>query len=292
MDIKDVFEQYNIHIAPENHEHVRPGWVQIDCPFCSKGSERYRLGYNLIFNYCNCWNCGHHSIISVLVEILGINYKKAKGILSDVVATAPKDRSEHKGHLAFPHHAHTMLPQHIHYLKHRGYDYKKIMELWQIKAIGPATRLAWRLLIPIHKHGELVSWTTRTISKNKNIKRYISASINEESYPHKKLLYGEDYARHAVAVVEGPTDVWSGGPGFVGTFGLSLTNEQIALIAKYPIRAICFDNTPDAQRTAKKIVGLLSSLPGDTYHIILDSDDVGDASFYKEIKTIRKNILQ
>ena len=292
MDINEVFTQYNIPIAPASHEHTRYGWVQLDCPFCSRGSERYRLGYNLTFNYCNCWNCGHHSIISVLVDLLGISFAKAKHILKDVIPEKLPDDIKTTGKLQLPYHSQTLLPQHKDYLKSRGYRPKDIMQLWQIKAIGAAPRLSWRILIPIHKHGQVVSWTTRTISKRSDIKRYYSASPVEESYPHKKLLYGADYARHAVAVVEGPTDVWAGGPGFVGTFGLSLTNEQIVAIASYPVRAVCFDNTPAAQRAAKKLVGLLSTLPGTTYHITLDSDDLGDAGFYKEIKIIREKILK
>ena len=36
----------------------------------------------------------------------------------------------------------------------------------KIFGIGIAPRLQWRIWIPIHYHGEIVSWTTRSLSDN------------------------------------------------------------------------------------------------------------------------------
>jgi len=67
-------------------------------------------------------------------------------------------------------------------------------------------------------------------------------------------------------------------------------SEQVERIAKYPVRAVCYDNEPDAQQRARELADRLSVLPGDTYNITLDSKDPGEAT-RKEIERIRREIL-
>ena len=88
-----------------------------------------------------------------------------------------------------------------------------------LQGIGLHPRLPWRLFIPIHSHGRPISWTTRSIG-TKDKKKYITASPAEEAAPHKQTLYGLDYCRHTVIVVEGPLDAWNIGPGAAATYGL------------------------------------------------------------------------
>ena len=87
-------------------------------------------------------------------------------------------------------------------------------------------------------------------------------------------------------VVEGPTDVWRIGPGAVATMGLSFTQAQVQRILQYPIRAICFDNSLQAQSTANRLAGMLELFPGKTMRIELDSDDPGNASD-REVRAVR-----
>jgi hypothetical protein len=105
--------------------------------------------------------------------------------------------------------------------------------------------------------------------------------------PRNRLLYGWDYVRQGVIVVEGPTDVWRVGPGAVGTLGLSVSATQIALLSKVPTRVICFDTEPQAQRRASALADALSVMPGTTYKVELDSADPGKAT-RKEIRRLRK----
>ena len=57
MNIIQLFEDYKIPYFTEGYKYCRPGWVNIDCPFCI-GSPGPHLGYNLSGNYFNCWRCG------------------------------------------------------------------------------------------------------------------------------------------------------------------------------------------------------------------------------------------
>lgn len=289
MNIPELLLEHNIPTAPEGHHHSRPGWIQIDCPWCSPDSQHFRLGVNIEYGYCNCWHCGHHSLVTVLATLLRISFQQIRDLTKDLKGLKV-ERPAHAGQYTEPYGVMGLLGPHKIYLKRRGFSPSKIERLWSVHSIGIAPSLSWRLFIPIIHHGILTSWTTRSIGKDDKAK-YISAQPEQESIPHKHLLYGEDYCRHAIVVCEGPIDAWAIGPGAVATFGLSLTNEQVVRIAKYPKRAICFDNEPNAQKVARKLVNDLSGFPGETMNIVLDSKDPGEAS-PTEIKRIRKEVLE
>src|SRR5690348_14338217 len=69
MDIINLLQDHRIPYQPGGgHRHVRPGWVGIDCPQCSPGAGKWKLGINLSSLAASCWTCG----VSRLDEILGI----------------------------------------------------------------------------------------------------------------------------------------------------------------------------------------------------------------------------
>ena len=190
-----------------------------------------------------------------------------------------------------------LLKAHRNYLKRRAFDPNELQRLWGISGIkwGMGVKmglaLSWRILIPIYYRSEVVSWTTRAISKEAKL-RYISADPEEESIPHKQLLFGEQYARHSVIVHEGPFDVFTTGPGAVGTLGTSFTSAQIRRIAKYPRRAICFDSSPSAQRRADELCDLLDVFPGDTYKVELETGSDPNECDPDEIEELRRKFLK
>ena len=104
-------------------------------------------------------------------------------------------------------------------------------------------------------------------------------------------MYGEDYARHSITIQEGPTDAWNTGPGAVATLGTGYSEAQVNRMVKYPIRAVCFDNNPIAQKRARKLCNDLAVFPGVTSNIKLNSEDAGSAT-KKEIYKIRKEFLR
>jgi len=284
MNFIDILKDLNIATAPEGHEHTRPGWIQFDCPFCGKGTDKFHMGYSLSGGFTNCWRCGSHSAAAALVEITGLSFGEIKKLLKDVL---PETIAEvkRKGKLVVPMGVGRLLPAHKTYLKFRDLNYKKLERLWQIKGLGIAAELSWRIFIPVFFHGEVVSWTTRSIGDID--KRYIHANTQQESMNRNELLYGEDFCRHAIIICEGPVDVWKIGPGAIALLGLNYSQQQFQRILKYSLRAVCFDNEPEAQRRANMLVDDLSVFPGDTYNIQLDSDDAGCAC-EKELKRIRK----
>lgn len=291
MKFSELLKEYGVPQAPEGHEHVRSGWVQFDCPFCTRGMHHYRMGFNEAGKYVNCWSCGRHKLIETLSVAFEISLGKAWEHVKELDGGFRRTEPTPRGKLEIPYGVGKLWRGHRRYLKEvRKFDYGRLQQLWEVKGIGPdGGELAWRIFIPIFFQGRCVSWTTRSISDAVS-KRYIAARPDQESFNHRTLLYGEDYCRHSVVVTEGPFDVWRVGPGAVCTFGTDYSRAQLDRIAAYPVRVICFDSPPDAQRKARELCDLLEPFPGDTYNVVLDSKDPGEAQDY-EIARIRKQFL-
>lgn len=288
MNFIEILEQHNIpYRDEEGHHHARSGWVQIDCPFCGKDSDRFHMGFSISGGYVNCWKCGGHRMTDVLMELLGIPFYECKKLLESLDIT-PKKIKRKKSKLQLPKGMGELDKCHIEYLEKRNYDVDELKQLWDIRGIGIHHELPWRIFIPIYHKGKMVSWTTRTISNNGV--RYFSASEKQESVPHKNILYGEDYVRHSIIVCEGPLDVWKIGPGAVATFGTAHTSIQVKRISKYPIRTIIFDNEETAQKKARILCDILSLFPGETNNVIMEDNDPGSATD-TEIAKIRKEFL-
>jgi hypothetical protein len=173
------------------------------------------------------------------------------------------------------------------YLLRRGFDPDVLQEQWELEGIGRhGGDLSWRVYIPIIFRGERVSWTTRAIGE-KVKHRYLSASAEQEAYNHKELIYGIDHCRHSIVAVEGPADAWNVGPGAGCLFGIDFTPAQVLLLSQFPIRIICFDSSPDAQRRAEELCEQLAPFHGSTKRVELDAEDPGKAK-PREVKALRK----
>jgi len=290
MKIIELLQEYRIpYKNVGEHHHATSGFVQIDCPFCSRDSQQFRMGISLSGSYASCWVCGYHPIFRTLAELTGISLLKCKKLLWDIEIEKKKEEKL-RGKLVIPKGVGELLPAHIRYLRSRKFNPDKLQKLWKIQGIGIAGLLSWRIFIPIYYRGERVSWTTRSISDSKRVTRYISASPEEEAVSHKELLYGEDYVKHSIIITEGSTDVWKIGPGAVATLGLVYTQAQVNRMVDYPVRVVCFDASDTAQKRAKKLCDDISVFPGETFNITLDSKDPGEAS-EKEIQRIRRRFL-
>lgn len=277
MNFAQLLEDHGIETATDHH-HSRPGWIQIDCPFCGAGSGGYHMGYNITSNYTNCWRCGSHSIVQTLMVLLGIGAKKAIELRDSLDAEDGRQfEKKPRGKLVLPDGIGGLLAPHKTYLhQERGFSPTKLTRLWGIQGIGLASRLSWRVFIPIIHQGEVVSWTTRALKDSGS--RYIGAAPHEEAIDRRELLYGEDYCRHACIVHEGPTDVWAIGPGAVCTMGTGYSRAQLLRISKYALRIICFDREPEAQRRAKKLADDLCVFPGTTRNVVIDAKDAASAT--------------
>lgn len=177
---------------------------------------------------------------------------------------------------------------HKDYLRSRGFSVSRLTRLWNLQGIGlEGGQLAWRIFVPIEVGGRLVNWTTRSI-KAKAANRYMTCPSEQAVVPRNEILYGIDYVRHCAILVEGPADVWAIGPGAVCPLGTSISQHHISLLSQFPVRVICLDSQRPAQRVARGLVDQLSVFDGETYNVVLDSKDPGEAT-KKEIRAIRNH---
>lgn len=291
MNLTALLSELDIpYKLPGQHHHTTENRLQLDCPYCSPRSGKYRLGVSQSYGYTNCWTCGPHPLAQTLMEASDQSISKIIELLNQVEFHKPLSTDIPKGKLTLPNGIFPMLPQHRKYLQSRRFDPDKIQELWNVQGIGIAPKLQWSLFIPHTLYNRTVSWTTRKIAQDTPY-RYVSAKVGEESLPLKSSLYGQDYAGYGVIVVEGPIDVWRIGPGAVATFGISYTKEQVMRLSQYPSRAVCYDKEMKAQRQARRLARELQVFPGETYLVELDAKDPGCAGRY-EIKELRKRFIE
>jgi len=288
VNITSLLSELKIPHRTSGHEHVRDGWVGIDCPWCSQGLGRYRLGINLSRGYANCWKCGSKRLVDVLIAVTDLSAGEVLRLLSDVGWERVK-RTEVKGRLLLPSGLGDLGPIHRRYLRQRGFDPDVIASLWGIRGIGLSDTFSWRIWIPITRFGEVVSWTSRSIGER--AVRYVTAKPEEESVPAKHVLYGADLARHAIIICEGPLDAWAVGPGGVATLGLAFTRHQVVEMGRFPVRVVCFDSESDAQDRAGELAKMLKMLPGDTFVAELESGKDAASADPEELRDLRKRYL-
>jgi hypothetical protein len=279
MRIEEILQAAKISYIDKGHHHCRPGWVQLDCPFCGGGGSKFHLGYNVSGGYFNCWKCGFLPKSRVFKQLKIV----APTTIDLVQDTYARERAST---LSEPKGRGPLEQAHIRYLKKRGFDPEELVQLWGIEGLGIVPRLSWRIYIPITKDGVRVSWTTRAIGSRIS-RRYISASAKEEVINHKHLIYGLEYCMNSIVIVEGPLDAWAIGPGAGALFGTSFSMAQVRELIKIPNRYICFDSTPQAQERAEELANQLSCFAGNTENVILDAKDPGEASG-SELKMLRK----
>jgi len=229
--------------------------------------------------------------MSVMLEYTG---KHHYGELKDLVGNLSTNSSvsikfEGRGKVKRPIGVGRLWKQHIQYLQRRGFT-KEDARLWGLKGIPVSIGFNWRIYIPIFYNGIEVSFTTRSIKDTLEM-RYISAKESDEVYPHKKVLFGEHYARDAVIITEGPFDAMRIGPGAVATCGTTYSIEQVADMVKYPTRVVCFDSDPEAVARGNSLANTLSLYEGDTYVVTLDAKDAGSAC-KEEIAELRQTFIE
>lgn len=289
MTFSELLTELGVPYRTEGHQHCRPGWTQIDCPDCSPDSHHFRLGYNMEKGYFSCWSCGFRPTASTLMEVTQLPWPKVKELLDNVhhvKATHVKPR----GKLVLPSGLGPLHKSHRRYLERRGFDPDHLAERWGIQGIALSAKLSWRIFLPITHGGEVVSWTTRSINPDAG-RRYISAGANEERIPHRSILFGEDFVRHAVIVTEGPFDAIRIGPGAVATMGLGYGRSQLQRISRYPVRVVCFDAEKAAQKRAGKLCRELQGFPGQTFRVVLSGKDPADSP-EREIIELRRRFLE
>jgi hypothetical protein len=296
FDIVQFYKDYKIKYYTEG-KNVSPGWVNIRCIHCDDSSNH--LGWNLAEGYFNCWKCGKHDTIYTVGKLLGTTKEKTRSILAEYPSTSlymvsNKSQSQART-LTLP--GSSLSKYHREYLKKRNFDPDYIIDKYKITGTGPKEKweehdFELRIIIPIYWYNQLVSFQGRDITDKQEL-RYKGCPLDKSIMNYKDILYNHDNTDEStVVVVEGITDVWRMGDGFVSSLGSTLTLAQIAALTKFNQIFFLFDfNDEEAQNKAEKYSETLSSL-GKRAEVVTwgNGTDPGDLS-EKEVQMIRRELL-
>jgi hypothetical protein len=266
MKTLELLNSLNIQYVTEGHKHCRPGWVNMQCPFC-QGNIGAHLGFDLENEFFKCWRCGWHPILETLHKLSGLPIHKIKDLIR-VFGGRTRQKQIIKETVrmkAFQHPSGTserLLYRHRSYLEKRNFDPDKIEEEWKLKGTEITSKLDHsdygnRILIPIYWGNQEVSFQCRAV--NNKEPKYKACPQDRELIPHKHILYGKQSEwRETGICVEGVTDVWRFGSAAFATFGIEYKIQQVKEMCKNFRRiAVCFDDDPQAIVQANKLVAEL-----------------------------------
>jgi len=306
MDILQLYQDYNIEIAPQEHKHAHEGWVHTPCPFCKSeaGHEGFHLGFPLEGKFFICWRCGTHSAVETVSKLLKVSTHEANQILKNyggisTQLSGAKIKPKSKP-FELPSYILPLSDQHKKYLINRNFDPEELANIWGMISTGPVSLLdkinyGNRILVPINWDKKIVSFQTR-IPRNvsKDFVKYLACLQTREIIEHKKIIFGNQSKWTDTAiVVEGIFDAFRIGEKYgVATFGTSYKPAQVRLLAKNFKRiAVIFDSELLAQEKANNLVSELQFRGKDAFNVELTEGDPGSllpkdaAHLVKEIVT-------
>jgi DNA primase len=296
FDAERFYKDYHIPYWTGG-KNVTPGWINVSCPY---HADTNHLGYSPDGSY-NCWKCGPHTVTSVIAHLLAISSGEAKKVVReyDVLVISRRRLNEVKSAKYVGKNIKTAgLPgtslgkYHTRYLKKRGFNPDDIIAKYHVTGTGPAARwlerdFKLRIIIPIIEDGQIISFQARDITDKQEL-RYKGCPIELSVRHYKHTLYNIDNCPgSSIRLVEGITDVWRMGDGYAATFGTSMTDYQISLLARYQRILFLFDPEKEAQERARKGAEKLAAIGKEVELIELEKDcDPGDLS-EEEAKQLR-----
>lgn len=292
MGIEDLYSDYGIEMANEQHRHYRRGWVNVECPYCT-GNPGYHMGFNVVGKYYYCFRCKGHPTVLTLSKILGVDYDSASKVAKDYkiytignpflnVGTEVKQIGVKE--LRLPSEVSKSLnSKQRQYLIERGFNPNRLVKNYGLMGTGPASiiktgegkklSLKHRIIYPIFWRGKMVSWQSRDFTGKQEIK-YITCPMEYEQLHHKHILYCKNgYMPEKVGVcVEGSFDVWRLDDIAMATFGIAYTPTQMRVLSQLKKLFIWYDPDPQAQVQAGILADQLHARGVETTNINTNKD--------------------
>ena len=283
MDYLTLFRNYKM---PFDLSRFAKGWIGIQCPYC--GDTDFHLGINIYHNFCTCFRCGGHSLHVTLAKLLNVPANALDQILepyqtkNKLLAKLNEKEKLNKDKIELPNFPLSKAEKD--YLLDRHFNPDELIEKYNVQGGG---WLAWknRIIIPVYLGGKLITWTGRTVIKDrepryKNLENHLSVIDPKKIFFNLDNCYG-----NSAALLEGPFDVLRFGDNGICGFGITLTRTQIMYLSeRFNKIYILFDSQRIAQKKAKEY-GLLLAGHGLETYIVDISDygvkDIGELSPYK-----------
>lgn len=285
FDIEAYLDSKNISYKTQG-KNVSHGWIGINCIFCNDASTH--LGINRESGVFTCFKCGTKGFFTRIIQIFdNCSYHKAKSILEKLKTYSnieePVNIFTDKVKIPYgiddkPSKLHTK------YLEERNFDIKKIIKKYKIMFGHVVGEFKHRIIIPFFFNHEIVTFTSRSIFKEAELK-YKHLAKHKSVLDAKKTLYNIDTIRDKAIIVEGPLDVWRIGDGAIALSGTNFTTDQLRLLLGVKTIFILFDQ--DAINKAYKFSDQLIANHIEVLH--LDKGDPSDMN-ESEIFHLRKEL--
>lgn len=301
FDIIRYLEDRGIDYGKSGDEDIGKGWIGIHCPFPNCSDHKHHLGINRSTKMFHCWLCGANGSARFLVSILEqCGMHQADTIMSAYPLLYPDNEDlpqRRSGNI--PNYAKKIIPDeatqdfpgiHRRYLESRGFDPDYLIKEYHLYACYNIGRYRGRIIAPIYLNGRVVAFTTRDVTDVAR-KAYIDIPEEEAIIPVKHTLYNIDRLPEGGKgiLVEGIFDVFRLGPGSVGSFTSSLTDEQKLMIAQKKLKRLFWMYDEDAINKARKLAAEMNVIVPTTL-IKLDHGDPGELS-PDDARTIRRDLL-
>ena len=290
MDVIQFYHDFGIPYKTEGHKHCKVGWVNIACPHCT-GNPGWHMGFHLTHHYFRCRRCGWKPIVNTLALLANVDYDEAYILAKQYGSlygyTKPiKEIKPNVSPFLLPPNLTELKTIHRNYLIGRNFNPDELIEIWDIKGIGPLSRVddndyKFRIFIPYYWGGTIISFDTRDVTGKKDVK-YLACHKDREIIPHKEILYGrQEYWGSTGILVEGPTDAWRFGPQSCAASGIEYTDYQKMVLGRTFKRLFIVFDAGESAATyqARELKAELQSL----YHtevkqIDIQSGDPGSMS--------------
>ena len=301
IDTRALLDAEGIEYADKG-KNVSKGWLGIECPFPGCLDPSNHCGINLSTNLFSCWSCQKKgSIIHLIQEIKKISYRKAEDIARkhtrDIYAQVREDNlpqlnvgSQIYRNIAWPSPI-VDFPQDTHrrYLKSRGFDTDFLTKKYKLRFTPNVGKYRFCIIAPIINSGKSVSWIAADVIRDDR-PPYTKCPNQSSILPANSCLYNIDSVEKSVVIVEGITDVWRCGDGFVATMTKSITPEQVLLLVQKNVKKVFVMYDADALNEAKTVAGKLSGL-FETEVVELSEGDPADFSGLEVAEARRLLIL-
>ena len=294
LDIRSLLDDFDIEWADSGKEVTR-GWINMQCCFC--GDTKTHLGYMPELDMFSCWKCGQHSVTKTLMTLLNLPYSEINQIIKSYkdhnVTQIIREATDWKKKLVLPKNYGTLKRRHKVYLEGRGFDADRAMN--QFGLVGTTNRgeYANRIIFPIYYKGKLVSYHSRDITDDHEMKA-LACNHEDEVIRHKELLYNFDNITNVAVLTEAPLDAIKIGYDIgIATMGIKFTTQQIELLRTIPYLFVAFDSGPGehiAQKQAKRIADLCGIYR--PVYVIDDLEKDPAELTDNEVKKIRKEIFK
>ena len=307
MDLKEFLEDHDIEYWTKG-KNVTRGWYGIQCPFCEDSSNH--LGIRLRDLRAHCWKCGPKNFIRVIKELAHVSYREAKDLSKQIEAEEIplqpeseteilKKLSKYENYVKLPKEATRHFPKlHKDYLKKRGFPPLQTIRKYKLKAVYNYGKFSFRIIIPIFKDGQMMTFTSRDVTGYGEPK-YLHAGPKESFARAKDFIYGADNIPKGgdAVLVEGILDAWRLGKGAISSLGTQISGAQMVQLSGMEINRlfIFFDNDRPGIIAAKRNAKIIAPLVKELEIIRMKADVKDPGSLTKEnaaliMKGLRLNV--